>query len=169
MRVETKLCANWVPTLKIFNLPRFICFLFYLVEEGWCQVVEEFSAEQSLKTLGGRDFSSIKTLIVPEGYQVTLYAQNTISSNRQLGPIFGRMVVTKFCDSDWDEILVKKSDSSAAHYPIVCDEAGFGGYCQQLGKPFVDEKTELDSLEGQYPAADTQHSFDVHLTSITSI
>ncbi|XP_066922297.1 uncharacterized protein [Clytia hemisphaerica] len=117
------------------------------IKEGWCQVVEEFSFEQNLKTLSGRDFSSIKTLIIPEGYQVTLYAQNTIATNRQLGPIFGRMIVTKFCDSDWDEILVRKSDSSAAHYPVVCDEAGFGGYCQQLDQRFLDKKKELDSLE----------------------
>ena len=114
------------------------------------------ASSQDLKELGGRDFSSLEMLLIPEGFQVTLIS---IKDKAQMGPIHGRLVVNKFCSENWDSILVKKSQEksrkandvsglSAAEFPLLCEEIGYGGYCQQLGNEFKKGITRLDSIKG---------------------
>ena len=132
--------------ISIFNF----CILYHIAE-GWCQNILDMAPSQDLKELGGRDFSSLEMLLIPEGFQVTLIS---IKDKAQMGPIHGRLVVNKFCSENWDSILVKKfkpndvSGLSAAEFPLLCEEIGYGGYCQQLGNEFKKGITRLDSIKG---------------------
>ena len=145
--------------------------MLYNIAEGWCQNVFEMGPSQDLKSLGGRDFSTLKMLLVPEGFRVTLISEK---EETQLGPIYGRMVVDKFCEENWDSILVKKVESfdgvTAAQLPLLCEEVGYGGYCQQLGDEFKNKVAKLNSVKGKFKGMHfltfNIHHFHIHLNCV---
>lgn len=102
---------------------------------------------RKLKGLAGWDFTKPKSIIIPEGYSVTL-----TNAKQKIGPTYGRIELTGFCSVEWTEITVLEKSSSrampsAADMVVVCEGENFSGFCQQLGDEFSAEETRKNPLK----------------------
>ena len=43
---------------------------FDILEDDWCQKVEDMNNEQELYHLGGRDFTQPSSILIPDGFEV---------------------------------------------------------------------------------------------------
>jgi len=123
-------------------------------KDDWCQKVEDMTGEQALKGLGGRDFTSFTSILIPDGFEVTLVGASNI-----IGPVFGHQVLREPCGGkgSYNAIIAKKTTGSAADRVIVCEEEDFKGYCQQLSPHFMgsssatSDDTGAIKLESGFP------------------